>query len=250
MAATLTQPQPRVLRNPASLRRGNILLEFISAYGLQVTLIAAALVILAGAYALMSRTTTAGEVRQIVTAAQTMFGKNTGTYKGITTAIIAANAKSDVLPKSLVEGTGTSAKLNINGGELPVHIKDNSAPDSPVKVDSTKYFVMQIGDNTRPIESADMCSELARMRVPRMHTVQVATAAEFTAAAATQTMVTPAAATAVGVTGLTIGDSTLASAATPTAYEFGDESNNARINVLCNKLVEAAAGAMVLYLIN
>ena len=239
-ASTLRYPpQARVLRNPASLRRGNIMLEFISAYGLQVTLIAAALVLVAGAYALLSRTTTASEVRQIVTAAQTMFGKNTGTYKGITTAIIAANAKSDVLPKALVEGTA----LNIDGGNLPVYIKGNIITASKVGVNSSKYFIMQIGDASRYIESADMCSELARIRFPRLHTVQVATAAAFDTDETKATMV--ATATAGTASGLTIGDSTDSK-----AKEFGDEENNKFINGTCNALVNASEGAMVLYLIN
>ena len=234
----------RVVGNRASLRRGNILLEFISAYGLQVSLIAGALVLLASAYALIARTSTTTEIRQIVMAAQQMFGKSTGTYAGITTAIIAASAESDVLPKALVEGTGTAATLSVNGGEFPVYIKANASSGSPLTVNSTKYFIMQVGDNLRPIESVDMCSELARLQLPRLHTMQVQGPAAFVAAPATQTFRPPKAVTAVGGPDLTIGDSSAAN-----VEEFGDDENNSRINSSCNSLA-STVGSMIVYLVN
>ena len=237
--STLRYPRPasRVLHDTSSLRRGNILLEFISAYGLQVALIAGALVLLSGAYALIGRTSTATEVRQITTAAQALFGKTTGTYAGITTKIVAASAQSGTLPRSIVEGD----EIFVHGGELPVYIHPGPSATAKLNVPGTKYFSIQIGDNSRNIEESDLCSDLARLQLPRLHSMQIRGPA---VAAVEDPFIAPAGyAAATPVTGLTVGDSVKTN-----VLEFGDDENNSKINATCNQLV--GSGVMILYLIN
>ena len=235
----------RAVRDRGALRRGNILLEFISAYGLQVALIAGALVLLAGAYAIVARTSASTELRQIVSAAQAMFGKSSGTYKGITTAIVAAGAHSGALPKALVEGTGIGAMLNVDGGALPVHIKENTSNSSPVSVNGAKYFIVQVGDNLRNIDTVDLCSELARLQLPRLHTTQIQIAAAFFPSPGYQTLRTPRNPLPLPGADLTVGKAPVATF----VYDVGDDQNNARINGSCRALAPTI-GAMIVYLIN
>ena len=153
------------VRDAPAARSGNIVMELISVYGVQALYAAFVLALIVGAYLFLTRLSATSDVRVLVSAVQDMHSGD-GNYTGLTTKIL---ANSERLTAPVVAGD----EIWIGGAELQVFVFPGSDKYTNLKANSTRLWVLHIGDNAEGISDASVCAELATLSLPKLKAIAI-----------------------------------------------------------------------------